>query len=98
MGITARAFNAANTSCQPRVEVFSDVVPLVGHFLAGIPELSAEQLANKAYDEDQLTEILQFGLWRLEAIRFWDRDSIQQALFPRSEEHTSELQSRPHLV
>ena len=67
---------------QPRVEVFSDVAPLAGHFLAGIPTLTAEQLANKAYDDDKLTEVLQFGLWRLEAIRFWDRDSIQQALFP----------------
>lgn len=67
---------------QPRVEVFSDVAPLAGHFLAGIPTLTAEQLANNAYDDDKLTEVLQFGLWRLEAIRFWDRDSIQQALFP----------------
>lgn len=67
---------------QPRVDVFSDVVPLVGHFLAGMPEISAEQLVHKAYDEDKLTEILQFGLWRLEAVRFWDRDSIQEALFP----------------
>lgn len=67
---------------QPRVEVFSDVVPLAGHFLAGIPTLTAEQLANKAYDEEQLTEILQFGLWQLEATRHWDREAIEQALFP----------------
>lgn len=65
----------------PRVEVFTDVVPLAGHFLAGMPTLTAEQLANKAYDDDKLIEILQFGLWRLEAIRIWDRESIEQALF-----------------
>lgn len=69
---------------QPRVEVFSDVVPLAGHFLAGVPTLNTEQLTNKAYDEEKLTEILQFGLWRLEAVRFWDREGIEQALFPLS--------------
>lgn len=69
---------------QPRVEVFSDVAPLAGHFLSGVLELTPEQLAHKAYDDDQLIEILQFGLWRLEAVRIWDRDSIQNALFPLS--------------
>lgn len=67
---------------QPRVEVFTDVVPLAGHFLAGLTALSKEQLANKAYDDEKLLEILQYGLWRLEATRLWDREAIEQALFP----------------
>ncbi|MFY9179780.1 MAG: glutamate--tRNA ligase [Venatoribacter sp.] len=67
---------------QPRVEVFTDVVPLAGHFLAGLPTLVKEQLENKAYDDEKLTEILQFGLWRLEALRYWTREDIEQALFP----------------
>ena len=67
---------------QPRVEVFSDVLPLAGHFLSGVPSVTAEQLANAAYSEDQLIEILQFGLWQLEATRYWDREAIEQALFP----------------
>lgn len=66
---------------QPRVEVFSDVVPLAGHFLAGMPAVTAEQFAHKAYDEEQLVKVLQFGLWKLEAIRHWNNDNIKEELF-----------------
>ncbi|WP_221798775.1 glutamate--tRNA ligase [Oceanobacter mangrovi] len=66
---------------QPRVEVFSDVVPLAGHFLAGIPELKAEQFEHKAYDAESVVKTLQFGLWQLEAIRHWDKAEIEARLF-----------------
>lgn len=66
---------------QPRVEVFTDVVPLAGHFLAGIPSLTVQQFANKAYDEEKLVKILQFGLWSLEALRHWNNAAIKDSLF-----------------
>lgn len=65
----------------PRVEVFSDVAPLAGHFLSGMPALKAEDFAHNAYDEDKLMQTLQFGLWQLEAIRHWERDAIQKRMF-----------------
>jgi len=66
---------------QPRVEVFSDVVPLAGHFLAGMTELTAEQFEHKAYDEDKMLATVQYGLWQLEAIRHWEKDEIETRLF-----------------
>ncbi|MEN9465623.1 MAG: hypothetical protein RL217_1804 [Pseudomonadota bacterium] len=66
---------------QPRVEVFTDVVPLAGHFLSGLPTLTAAQFANKAYDDEQLVKILQFGLWTLESLRHWNNDAIKESLF-----------------
>ncbi|MDO6683288.1 MULTISPECIES: glutamate--tRNA ligase [unclassified Oceanobacter] len=66
---------------QPRVDVFSDVVPLAGHFLSGLPALTAEQFDHKAYDDEKRLQTLQFGLWQLEAIRHWDKPEIEQRLF-----------------
>lgn len=67
---------------QPRVETFSDVVPLAGHFLGGLTQLTPAQFENKAYDEEKLLAVLQFGLWQLESIRHWSKESIEQSLFP----------------
>ncbi|GGY53989.1 glutamate--tRNA ligase [Bacterioplanes sanyensis] len=65
----------------PRVEVFSDVTPLAGHFLSGMPVLTAADFEHKAFDEESLLETLQFGLWQLEAIRHWDKPEIEARLF-----------------
>lgn len=66
---------------QPRVEVFSDVVPLAGHFLAGLTELTPQSFEHKAYDEEKLLNVLQFGLWQLEEIRHWSKEAIEERLF-----------------
>ena len=66
---------------QPRVEVFSDVVPLAGHFLGGLTTLTAEQFEHKAYDEDKMLATIQYGLWQLEAIRHWEKEEIETRLF-----------------
>lgn len=65
----------------PRAEVFSDVAPLAGHFLGGLPSLTAATFEHKAYDEEKLLSTLQFGLWQLEAIRHWTREEIEARLF-----------------
>ena len=65
----------------PRVEVFSDVAPLAGHFLAGLTPVTTESFEHKALDAEKVTEVLQYGLWQLEAIRHWDKENIEQALF-----------------
>ncbi|MEK9711079.1 MAG: glutamate--tRNA ligase [Thalassolituus sp.] len=66
---------------QPRVEVFSDVAPLAGHFLSGMTPLTPESFEHKVLDAEQTVNILQMGLWQLEAIRHWEKENIEQALF-----------------
>src|SRR5690554_7229075 len=75
---------------QGRVETLSQIAPLAGFFFSGTVPLTAELFAHKKLSTDQVRQVLQITLWKLEAQRQWDKD--------RSEEHTSELQSRPHLV
>lgn len=66
---------------QPRVETFSDVVPLAGHFLGGLTSLTPAQFENKAFDQEQLVTVLQYGLWQLEDIRHWSVDEIKTRMF-----------------
>ncbi len=66
---------------QPRVQTFSDVMPLAGFLLGGLPELSESDFEHKAIDKEQMVTLLQMGLWQLEAVRHWDRDALQQRLF-----------------
>lgn len=61
---------------KPRVEKFSDVIPLAGFFLSGMPDISADDLVNPNIDNDLLRKTLQFTLWHLEALRSWDKDDI----------------------
>jgi glutamyl-tRNA synthetase len=42
--------------------------------------ISAEDLQSVGMDEEQLIEALQFALWRLESVEYWDRDNIFNAL------------------
>ncbi|CAG9000740.1 MAG: Glutamate--tRNA ligase [Candidatus Celerinatantimonas neptuna] len=58
-----------------RLEVFSDLAPLAGHFVSGIPEYDPELLTHKL-SEEQLRDSLQFFIWELEALRQWDKDQI----------------------
>ncbi len=61
---------------QPRVETFSDVMPLAGFFLAGMLDLDESAFAHKKLERDQIRQVLQFALWDLEALRSWDKESI----------------------
>lgn len=71
---------------QPRIETFSDVTPLAGHFLAGMPNLKPEQFEHKSYaDMDSVLKVLQLSLWTLEGIRDWQKDSIQTNMFALAE-------------
>lgn len=63
-----------------RVERFSDVVDLGGLFISGIIELSVEKFEHKKLDTEMQLKILQFTLWRLEAISDWNRDAIEAVL------------------
>ncbi len=61
---------------QPRVETFSDVMPLAGFFLVGMLDLDESAFEHKKLERDQIRQVLQFALWDLEALRSWDKESI----------------------
>ncbi len=65
---------------QPRLERLSDFIPLTGFLASGMLPLSADSFAHLKLEDEQLKEILQFTLWRLEAERNWERETLFNAL------------------
>ena len=63
-----------------RMETFSDLAPLGSYLISGMLPISAEDLQSVGLNEEELIETLQFALWRLEAVEYWDRDNIFNAL------------------
>ena len=65
---------------QTRMNTLSDFVPLTGFLISGLLPLTAQSFAETKQDEDQLKRILQFSLWRVEAMRDWSRDQLFETL------------------
>ena len=65
---------------QSRVETFSDLVPLAGFFMTGKLELQVEQFAHKKLSQDEVRQTLQLLLWKLEALRQWDKERITDVI------------------
>ncbi|MDP6414217.1 MAG: glutamate--tRNA ligase [Gammaproteobacteria bacterium] len=63
-----------------RVERFSDVAGLGGFFLSGLLDIDMEDFAHKTLDAQLQAKILQFSLWRLEQLKEWQRDDIENTL------------------
>lgn len=62
---------------QQRVETFSDAAPIASFLFAGMLELSPEQFSKDSkIEQADLLRVLQFALWRMEALRDWQRDNI----------------------
>ncbi|MFC0268010.1 glutamate--tRNA ligase [Kushneria aurantia] len=61
---------------RPRVETLAEVMPLAGHFFSGLPAISAEQFDATGIERERLVTLLQFLLWRLEALREWDKEHL----------------------
>jgi len=80
-GLNKDQLQPAVAHIQPRVEKFTDVVPLAGFLLGSTPEVEESAFEHKSIEKEQMVKLLQMGLWQLEAIRHWDRDAIQQRLF-----------------
>jgi glutamyl-tRNA synthetase len=61
---------------QSRMTTLSDFAPLASFLVSGmLPITEALFTANKL-DLEKQKEFLQFALWRLEALRFWDKDTL----------------------
>jgi len=61
---------------QARIETLSDFAPLAGFFVSGMLPIKPTDFAGAGFDEERLLQILQFALWRLEALQDWRRDVI----------------------
>ncbi len=60
-----------------RVERFTDVVSLGSLFIDGVISLQPDDFKHKQLDNESIVRILQFTLWRLEALPSWDRDRVE---------------------
>jgi glutamyl-tRNA synthetase len=81
--VTEWAFNRDNLLkiiplVKERVDVFSQLAPMISFFAEGMPELSPESLKVKNVEQEDVKKILQFSLWRLEAQILWERDPLNQ--------------------
>lgn len=65
---------------QPRMNTLSDFAPLTAFLASGQLPLTSASFDESKLDEDQLKQVLQFALWRLEALRIWERDEIFETL------------------
>lgn len=61
---------------KPRMETFSDLVPLAGFLFAGTLPLDSSDFDGLSQEGEELLQSLQFVLWRLEAQRHWTRDNV----------------------
>lgn len=59
-----------------RVEKFTDIAPLLGFMLSGMPKLSESSFDHKKLDNEMIRRILQFSSWRLDTLRHWSRDDL----------------------
>lgn len=59
-----------------RLEVMSDLAPLAGHFVSGMPEYDSELLTAGKLELEQVRTLLQLFIWQLEEQRQWDKDVV----------------------
>ncbi|WP_427977348.1 glutamate--tRNA ligase [Agarivorans sp.] len=59
-----------------RLEVMSDLAPLAGHFVSGMPEYDSELLSAGKLELEQVRTLLQLFIWQLEEQRHWDKDVV----------------------
>ncbi|KGE05110.1 glutamate--tRNA ligase [Pseudohaliea rubra] len=65
---------------QKRMEVLSDFAPLTAFLVSGELPIDDSDFDGLRGEREALVRQLQFALWRLEALRHWDRDTVWQAL------------------
>ena len=61
---------------QQRMATLSDFAPLCGFLLSGDLAITEGQFSDNKLSVDEQKKILQFALWKLEAERHWERDTI----------------------
>ncbi|WP_111412569.1 glutamate--tRNA ligase [Billgrantia lactosivorans] len=59
-----------------RVETLSQVAPLAGHFFGGVPAIREEDFEAVKLDREELLKLLQFLVWRFEAVPAWHKETL----------------------
>lgn len=82
--LSAWAYNRENLLkiiplVKERVDVFSELAPMISFFAEGMPVISEADLSFKHHEQAEIVQALQFTLWRLEATTNWDRDTLNEA-------------------
>jgi glutamyl-tRNA synthetase len=65
---------------QQRMSTLSDFAPLAAFFASGMLPINAQSFSGGALQDEELVGALQFALWKLEALRNWQRDDIFAAM------------------
>ena len=58
------------------METFSQIAPLGGFFFEGGLKLDATLFEHKKLSADQVRQLMQLILWKLESLRQWEKDRI----------------------
>ena len=61
-----------------RVDVFSDLAPLASFLLEGMPAYDESAFNARGASLDEIKRLLQFVVWRTEALHDWQRDPLNQ--------------------
>ena len=69
-----------------RVDKFSDVMELVNFFLIGDLGLTEQSFQKVKLNKEEILRVFQFSLWRLEGVKEWSNESIQNELQCLSEQ------------
>lgn len=70
---------------QGRVETLSQIAPLAGFFFSGTVPLTVELFAHKKLSSDQVRQVLQITLWKLESLRQWNKEEITAVIHASGE-------------
>jgi glutamyl-tRNA synthetase len=65
---------------QKRMETLSDFAPLASFLVSGTLPLSEDSFAGVKGEREDIVKHLQFSLWRMEALREWNRDNVWNEL------------------
>lgn len=65
---------------QDRVEVFSQIIPLISFFYMGEIPLDLKLFEHKKLSPEQVRQVMQLLLWKLESLRHWDKDHIMDCI------------------
>ncbi|MDC1529502.1 glutamate--tRNA ligase [Gammaproteobacteria bacterium] len=68
-----------------RVELFSDVAPIAGFFISGLPKITLADFEHKKVSAQDSVKILQFIAWAIETLPEWHRDRIETLLMGMAE-------------
>ncbi|MDR5875710.1 glutamate--tRNA ligase [Vreelandella gomseomensis] len=61
---------------RPRIETLAQATPLAGHFFSGLPELKEQDFDSVKMEKDELVRLLQFLVWRFEAVPAWHKEAL----------------------